>query len=316
MKRNILTLSLLALLAACTGKVIKEDVPPTSIQALAGNYVSEGYNERGEGSDWVAVIVKQWNDSTAHISVRSRADQKKPTCRFDVDATIFGHDTLRAVYEGKGILFAFGDNKLSISAQNKEDDNMLYYFCSGGASLTGEYSKIDGMLDEKQIDQRAFNKALSLHGISFDITAISNELTIQPIGLTIDNNKVTHDIEGCTVTNAEIGDLNADGYPEVLVYLTSDGSGSYGTVIGYSVNKGKSMSQLSFPNVTDNPEASKGYMGHDQFSIVELSFCQCFPIYRENDTNANPTGGTRQIQYKLKDGEASRQLVIDKIISF
>lgn len=316
MKRKILVLSLLALLGACTGKINKENRIPTSIQALVGNYVSEGYNERSEGYDWVAVIVKQWNDSTAHISVRSRADLKKPTCRFDATATLFGQDTLRAVYEGKGILFVFTDDKLSITAQNREDDNLLYYFCSGGASLTGAYSKIEGVIDQKQMDQRSFHKALSLQGISFDVTAIDNELVIQPIGLTIDNSKVTHDIVGYTVTNVEIGDLNVDGYPEVLVYLTSVGSGSYGTVIGYSVNNGKSMSQISFPSVGDNPEVSKGYMGHDEFAIVELSFCQRFPVYKENDTNANPTGGIRQIQYKLKDGEASRQWVIDEILSF
>lgn len=316
MKRSLLALFLLALLGACTGKANKKDIPLTSIQALEGSYVSEGYKERSQGYDWVAVIVEQRDDSTAHISVRSRADKKKPTCRFDADASILGHDTLRTVYEGKGILFIFADNKLSIAAQNKEDDNLLYYFCSGGASLTGEYNKIEGAPDEKQMDKREYNKVLSLQGISFDVTAMGNELTIQPNGLTIDNTEMSHDIAGYTVTNAEIGDLNVDGYPEVLIYLTSEGSGSYGSVIGYSVNNGKSMSQIFFPNLTDNPEANKGYMGHDEFAIVELSFCQRFPIYKENDTNAKPTGGTRQIQYKLKDGEACRQFVIDKILSF
>ena len=319
MKRSLLILSLLALLVlvgTCMGKANKKDMPSTSIQALEGSYVSEGYKERSQGYDWVAVIVEQRDDSTAHISVRSRADQKEPTCRFDADATILGHDTLRTIYEGKSILFIFADNKLNIAAQNKEDDNLLYYFCSGGASLAGEYNKIEGVPDEQQIDKREYNKVLSLQGISFDITVLGNELIIQPIGLTIDNTEVSHDIAGYTVTNAEIGDLNADGYPEVLVYLTSDGSGSYGSVIGYSVNNGKSMSQIFFPDVTDNPEASKGYMGHDEFAIVELSFCQRFPIYKEKDTNAKPTGGTRQIQYKLKEGEANRQFVIDKILSF
>ena len=38
-----------------------------------------------------------------------------------------------------------------------------------------------------------------------------------------------------------------------------------------------------------------------------------FPIYNADDTNSNPTGGTRQIQYKLMDGEASRMFVINNI---
>jgi hypothetical protein len=161
----------------------------------------------------------------------------------------------------------------------------------------------------------AFSKKLSLKTISFEINLTGNHLTIQPSGLAIDNSKVVKEIEG-TVTNAEIGDLNNDGFPEVLVYITSDGSGSYGTVIGYSVNAGKSMSEIFMPNITDNPKASKGYMGHDEFAIVENSFCQRFKTYNPGDTNSNPTGKMRQIQYKLKDGENSRVFVVDKIIEF
>jgi len=36
----------------------------------------------------------------------------------------------------------------------------------------------------------------------------------------------------------------------------------------------------------------------------------------ESDSNANPTGDMRQIQYKLVDGEASRLFKIDKILEF
>ena len=160
-----------------------------------------------------------------------------------------------------------------------------------------------------------FTKKLSLNNISFEINLKGKQLLIQPSGLAIDNTKVTKDIEG-SVTNAEIGDLDKDGFPEVLVYITSDGSGSYGTVIGYSVNNGKSMSEIFMPDITDNPEASKGYMGHDEFAIVENSFCRRFKTYNPQDTNSNPTGKMRQIQYKLKEGENSKVFVIDKIIEF
>jgi len=36
----------------------------------------------------------------------------------------------------------------------------------------------------------------------------------------------------------------------------------------------------------------------------------------DDNTNSTPTGGIRQIQYKLKDGEASRKFVIDKVIEY
>ena len=57
-------------------------------------------------------------------------------------------------------------------------------------------------------------------------------------------------------------------------------------------------------------------MGHDEFAIIETSLARRFPIYKNGDTNNNPTGGMRQIQYKLKDGEASRLFVIDKISTY
>ena len=164
-----------------------------------------------------------------------------------------------------------------------------------------------------------FRKTLTLQNISFDIKTTGEgsirELTIEPKGLEIDNQKITLELDG-QVINAEIEDLNSDGFPEIIIYTTSAGSGSYGNVIGYSVNNGKSISQIYFPDITENKEVSMGYMGHDEFAIVETTLVRRFPIYMADDLNSNPTGGTRQIQYKLKDGEASRLFVIDKISKF
>ncbi len=164
----------------------------------------------------------------------------------------------------------------------------------------------------------SFNTELTYPGsnISFKVNTKGDSLIIQPSGLSISNETLYHDITGYTVVNAEIGDLNIDSYPELFVYLTSDGSGSYGKLIGYSVNNGKSVSQVYLPDISENDEVSKGYMGHDEMAIVENTFCQRFPIYKEGDSNANPTGGIRQIQYKLVDGESSRILKINKVINF
>lgn len=186
-----------------------------------------------------------------------------------------------------------------------------------------EKSVVEEISIEKQKTQekpqKGFEKTLGLQNIRFDVVSFTNgsgsKLVIQPDGLEINNSQVVHDIEG-KVVNAEIEDLNSDGFPEILVYTTSAGSGSYGNVIGYSVNNGKSMSQISFPDIMQNDEASSGYMGHDEFAIVETSLVRRFPIYKDGDTNSNPTGGTRQLKYKLKDGEASRIFVLEKIVEY
>ncbi|MDH3323731.1 MAG: PliI family lysozyme inhibitor of I-type lysozyme [Flavobacteriaceae bacterium] len=180
-----------------------------------------------------------------------------------------------------------------------------------------EHSSIENPVEKKQ--NIIFQKSLTLQNITFDISTTGEgsigELTIQPKGLDIDNQKITVELDG-QVVDAEIEDLNSDGFPEILIYTTSAGSGSYGNVIGYSVNNGKSISQIYFPEISENKEASSGYMGHDEFAIIETTLARRFPVYKDGNTNNNPTGGTRQIDYKLKDGETSRQFVIAKISEY
>jgi hypothetical protein len=117
-----------------------------------------------------------------------------------------------------------------------------------------------------------------------------------------------------TVTSVGIEDLDADGYPEIYVYVSSAGSGSYGSLIAYASNRNKSLSRIYLPPIEDDPKVSQGYMGHDEFVVGEGSFIRRFPVYREGDTNARATGGFRQIQYKLKAGEAGWVLRQDRVL--
>lgn len=195
----------------------------------------------------------------------------------------------------------------------------LLMSCSFSKNEKTSVSNVSAGESAETVKQEAgFSAELTYPGskISFRVSTQGDSLMIQPSGLSVSNETLYHDITGYTVVNAEIGDLNIDSYPEVFVYLTSDGSGSYGKLIGYSVNNGKSVSQVYLPEISENSEVNKGYMGHDEMAIVENTFCQRFPVYKEGDSNASPTGGTRQIQYKLVDGESGRMLKIDKVVEF
>lgn len=169
--------------------------------------------------------------------------------------------------------------------------------------------------DSSRTEKLIFQKELSMKGIRFEIYSVDHTLRIQPVGLMEDNRKVVSEIDG-TVTGAEIGDLNNDGFPEIYVFTTSDGSGSYGNVVGYAVNNGKSISEIYIPPITDSEEASEGYMGHDKFSIKDNLLVRSFPVYNKNDTNANPTGGTKIINYQLLKGEAGWRLRIYNFLSY
>jgi len=140
-----------------------------------------------------------------------------------------------------------------------------------------------------------------------------NELTISPAGLAIDNLPVTVEIDG-VVTGAEIADLDANGWPEVYVYVSSAGSGSYGSLIAYAVNQGKSMSPINLASLSDDPEAGAGYMGHDEFALAGNRLLRRFPVYLPGDTNHAPSGGTRQLAYRLSPGEAGWLLLPDQVV--
>ena len=160
---------------------------------------------------------------------------------------------------------------------------------------------------------------LSYGAISFMVQASANssinQLRIQPAGLTVDNSALNAELDG-TAYRAELADLDANGWPELYVYVSSAGSGSYGSLVAYAVNNGKSVSPIYLPPMELSPEALEGYMGHDEFAVVENRLVRRFPIYHEGDTNAAPSGGTRQLQYRLEAGEAGWVLQVDRVVEY
>jgi hypothetical protein len=165
----------------------------------------------------------------------------------------------------------------------------------------------------------AYDQTLTLQGASFRIqctnAASENTLTLTPSGLETDNSSISVAVDGI-VTGAEVADLNADGSPEIYVYVTSAGSGSYGSLAAWSANSKKSLSPIILPELAEDPVNGKGYMGHDKFVVAEQYLVRSFPLYKEGDPNAAPSGGSRQLQYTLESGEASWRLVVAKTVDF
>lgn len=315
MRKNIISsLLVLGMVTSC-GTSPKQPLSVTC-QAFEGDYVTSEYNQRAEGYDWTVVSITSLSDTVANISVKSRTDIKKPTCSFEGTGHITpSGDTLVSTFDNNEIYFVLTGDTLSVSS---DSPNLLYYFCSGGASLGGQYIKLHEPLDDTMLKKNFNGQKLSYPGskISYTIHIADDNLLIVPNGLTVVNDTLKHDLTGYTIANIETGDLNGDTFPELFIYLVSDGSGSYGKLIGYSPNNGKSLSQVYLPEIAENTVYGKGYMGHDEMAIVESSFCQRFPVYAEKDSNARPSGKIRQIQYKMMNGEAGRSLKIDKVIEY
>ena len=114
---------------------------------------------------------------------------------------------------------------------------------------------------------------VSLQGVTFTVGSQGEgsvrQLTIATSGTPKAIAPIRQEILG-SVSGVEVADLDANGLPEVYVFITSAGSGSYGSVEGWALNKGsRSLSTIHMPELSE--QAAQGYQGHDEFAVVELT---------------------------------------------
>ncbi|OHX63994.1 MliC family protein [Flammeovirga pacifica] len=292
-----------------SSQIICKGSKTIQIDTIVGDYGSDSYLKRKEGYDWVGVRISKFDENKINIKIRSRVDKKKPTCTADMIAFQEKNGVFHAFLNGAKVLFTFQDNTLDISSENGD---ALAYYCSGGGSMINTYQKLDQPLDKKQVDQRTYTAVESLFDITFFVSANNIKgkqiIEIQTNGLKYDETlKVPFD---GTIVQTYVEDLNLDVSPELIIVGRNDNN--EGVILAYSTNNKKSISQVYFPPINDDKDLSTGYMGNDDFSVVETTLIQRFPYYENGKTE----GKVKQIQYKLKDGEASRKFVVDRVIKF
>jgi len=117
------------------------------------------------------------------------------------------------------------------------------------------------------------------------------------------------------VSKVMLADLDQNGFEELYIVTVAQGSGSYGNILAFASNRDKSLSMINFPEFNANDKCFSGYMGHDSFTIENNTLVRSFPVYKDSDANASPTGGTRRITYGLFPGEAMWQLRIESVKS-
>ncbi|MCY1722998.1 hypothetical protein OU798_21805 [Prolixibacteraceae bacterium Z1-6] len=110
-----------------------------------------------------------------------------------------------------------------------------------------------------------------------------------------------------------LSDLDGNGFEELYLVSRSAGSGSYANLYGFASNRDKSVSPIYIPPISEKQlekgERFEGFMGHNTFKIENGKLVNEFPVYLKSDTNANPTGGKREVIYGLIAGEAGWRLV-------
>ncbi|MVM40996.1 hypothetical protein GO730_30365 [Spirosoma sp. HMF3257] len=110
------------------------------------------------------------------------------------------------------------------------------------------------------------------------------------------------------IVGAEVADLDNNRFPELYVYSTSDGSGSFGQVHAWQFLPER-KADITLPNWRATP--IEGYMGHDSLWVERDILCRKYPIYRSGDSNAEPTGGYQMVRYHLKPAGTGFTLVAE-----
>lgn len=284
------------LLAAC------QTVTPPSVAV----YVSDGYDRRAQGYDWMAVETVPQADKTLKVAVRSRVDRKKPSCTFDGTAHPLAANHYRIRQNGMtlNLLLRGSDLLIEAEAPAANGGDPTAYYCSGGGSLTGQYRQVE-QPDRSQLDDTRFVQSLWWQNFGLFVRQDADGvLHVRSSGLNHEFDE-RYPLGERRVIGVEVEDMNRDGYPEWLVYMRSERPPYVGEVLAFSVNGGQSVSQMSWLPAGDRPEWQSYYRGGDEFRLQERQLVHRFPEY----INGQASGRMHQVVYEVQNGEAARQLV-------
>jgi hypothetical protein len=100
-----------------------------------------------------------------------------------------------------------------------------------------------------------------------------------------------------TITNVFFEDVTGDGRRDLVVFVSSAGSGAYGRLDIWEWNgdrfKGGIVADLM-------PDQRDGFRGHDAYMAASGVLRRRFPVYREGDANCCPSGGTAAFRWNAK----------------
>ncbi|QHJ06626.1 PliI family lysozyme inhibitor of I-type lysozyme [Hymenobacter busanensis] len=175
--------------------------------------------------------------------------------------------------------------------------------CDSARNATEDTSTASTTVETAPPADVAFTRDLTQGEYRFQIQSTTadngQQLTIKTRrGDALVTDPVRLNVKG-NVTDAVMGDLNGNGNPELYVFTSGTGSGSYGGVEAYEF-KDKSFVPLKAPQNLSSDMAT-GYMGQDKYEVRGNKLVRTFPVFGAADANgtASPTGETRTIEYSL-----------------
>ena len=151
----------------------------------------------------------------------------------------------------------------------------------------------------------------------FNKSSEKNPISIYPVGFESEMRDFSFELKGVLI-GTEVDDLNKDGFPELLLYVTSFDSLNKSSVIAISSQENKSVAPIVFPDILDDPRLRDGYRGSDKYMLLEGVLMRTYPLF-EKDANGvqQPTGKMRRLMYRVAPGEqGSLKFVVARFYDF
>lgn len=130
----------------------------------------------------------------------------------------------------------------------------------------------------------------------------SNQLSVRPIGFESPaNESMNFPVKG-RISSVQVDDFNHDGNADLIMFIYSDSNARHGTALALISDGTKAIMPCVLPDVALDGKINTGYKGYDQFTLMEGTLLQKFPVFKPQDKET-PTGGNRVVQYTFGRGE-------------
>jgi hypothetical protein len=180
---------------------------------------------------------------------------------------------------------------------------MLLCLC---CSLTGLafFGKADAQITFGKIDT-----TMKLGKTGFKVNTRNKEIatniaSVRPIGFESPANETMNIPVRGRVSAVFVDDLNNDGIADLIMFIYNDSAARHGTVLALLSSDGnKSLLPCTLQDPAMDGKINNGYKGGDQFSMMEGTLLDKFPLYKAGDKDSIPTGGNRVVLYTVGRNE-------------
>jgi hypothetical protein len=161
---------------------------------------------------------------------------------------------------------------------------------------------------EAQITFKRIDTTMMVGKTGFKVSTRNKEIagniaSVRPVGFESPANQTMNIPVRGRVSGVQVDDLNNDGVADLILFIYTDSAGSHGTVWALMSDGNKSILPCAMPDPALDGKINKGYKGGDQFSMMEGTVLQKFPIFKTGDTDSLPTGGNRVVLYNVGKSE-------------